>query len=185
MNYVTLIKMKEINTAKHGGARSNAGRKSQGLTTNSKVVRLPSEIYQAYRDGRLARRGCPLFVSKLRAGFPSPADDYVEKSLNIHEYLVQNDATTFFYRMEGLSMIDAGILPDDIVIIDKSLEAKLGDIVLAVVDSHSTLKYLRRSKSGNAILAPANADMQPIEISEGQELQVLGVFIGSFRKAVR
>lgn len=82
-------------------------------------------------------------------------------------------------------MIDAGILPDDIVIIDKSLEAKLGDIVLAVVDSHSTLKYLRRSKSGNAILAPANADMQPIEISEGQELQVLGVFIGSFRKAVR
>lgn len=84
----------------------------------------------------------PLFHSDVSCGFPSPADDYVHKSLDLNEYLIRHPSSTFLVRATGTSMIDAGIGHGDILIVDRSLEAKNGAIVLAIIDGEFTVKRL-------------------------------------------
>ena len=116
----------------------------------------------------------PLFSSPVSAGFPSPAEDYSDKKLDLNEYLIQHPAATFFVRVEGDSMIEAGIFPGDLLIVDRYPIPKSGQVVLAVVDGEFTVKrYERRGKKVRLI--PANPKYMPIEFVDGQELIIWGV----------
>ena len=124
----------------------------------------------------------PLYSSIVPAGFPSPCDDHVEKRLNIHEYLVDNEDATFIVEIGGLSMINAGLYPKDKAVIDRSKTAQIGNIVMASVDGEFTIKQLGIAENGNPLLIPANPDFNVIEIKEGMDFQIWGVMTSSFRK---
>ncbi|MES2501805.1 MAG: S24 family peptidase [Pseudomonadota bacterium] len=126
----------------------------------------------------------PLFLSKVYAGFPSPADDQIEMRLDPNKYLVDNEVSTFFYTMEGLSMIDLGLLPGDKLTLDRSKHARINNVILARVNGGCTVKILGLSKNGNPRLVPANSDGQfpTIEINEFDDFEILGVVISSFRR---
>jgi DNA polymerase V len=116
----------------------------------------------------------PLFGSKIRAGFPSPADDHLEASIDLNQHYVRHPAATFFVRVQDTSMIGAGIHSGDMLVVDRSLEAKSGSIVIAVVNGEMTLKRLLLS--GDEVwLMPENPDFQPLQILDGMELQLWGV----------
>lgn len=125
-----------------------------------------------------------LYASKVSAGFPSPAEEHVEKRLDTNDYLVDQKEATFFVTIQGQSMIDVGLLPGDKAVVDRSKTAKDGSIILAVVNGEFTIKTLSCSKNGNARLIPANSTggYSPIEISEDMQFEVWGVVIGSFRR---
>ncbi|MDA1343516.1 MAG: translesion error-prone DNA polymerase V autoproteolytic subunit [Proteobacteria bacterium] len=124
----------------------------------------------------------PLFSSKVSAGFPSPADDHIEKRLDINDYLIEQPDATFLVTITGLSMRDAGLLPKDIAIIDRSKDAAVGSMVMAIVDGEFTIKYLGLGEDGNPVLISANPDFKPIEIKENMQFEIWGVVIGSIRK---
>lgn len=116
----------------------------------------------------------PFSICRLPAGFPSPAQDYVDQSLDLNEYLVRNKTATFFFRVAGWSMRDAGISDGDLLVVDRSIDPKHGHIVVASVDGDFTVKKLYR-RSGVVELRPANPDFKPIPFSDGQELVIWGV----------
>ena len=105
----------------------------------------------------------PLFSSLVEAGFASPADDFVEEYLDLNELLVKREEATFFVRVAGYSMIDAGIQPDDILIVDRSVDAKHGKIVIAVIDGEVTVKRLS-TFGGKVILKAENSEYKDIPI---------------------
>ena len=116
----------------------------------------------------------PLASANVQAGFPSPAEDHMENSLDLNEHLVSNPASTFFVRVRGNSMQDAGIQNGDTLIVDRSVTPGNGQIVIAMLDGDFTVKRLRK-KGKRVFLEAANTDFTPIEISENQELTVWGV----------
>ena len=118
----------------------------------------------------------PLYSCKISAGFPSPADDHLEKSLDLNSYLVKNPVATFFVRVTGDSMINAGINDNDILIVDRSLKPSHGKIVIAVVDGNMTVKRLYK-RSGKLVLMPENNNFKPIEITETMSIEIWGVVI--------
>jgi len=196
--------MSESNNV-HGGKRPGAGRKPvHGEPT--KVVRVPESLHghvvtllSDWKEHRLlassldnvvelirptlggSKATLPLFTSKVAAGIPSPADDHVEKRLNPSDYLVDNDSATFFVRVKGESMIDAGIFDTDVLVVDRSRVAQMGDIVLAILDGEFTVKTLGKSKTGIRLI-PANDKFAIIEVKEGQDFEVWGVVTSSMRK---
>lgn len=125
----------------------------------------------------------PLFGHKVPAGFPSPADDYIEGRLSLDEHLVRHREATFFVRAKGNSMVGAGIFDGDLLVVDKSLSPSSGDIVIAVMDGELTVKRLIRM-GDRVILRPENPRFKDIELQEGQELQVWGVVTSSVKKFV-
>lgn len=193
-----------------GGKRLNAGRKtgSGKFGEPTEVVRVPASqkpvivnFLAAYQRKHQLEDAIdisslmlpvlqhksfniPLFNSKVPAGFPSPADDHVEKRLDPSEYLIDQADATFFVTIQGESMIEAGLMPGDKAVVDRSKMPIIGDIVLAVVDGDFTIKILNRQKNGYPRLLPANASgqYQPIEIKEGMQFEVWGVVTGSFRR---
>jgi DNA polymerase V len=116
----------------------------------------------------------PLASSPVRAGFPSPADDYLETALDLNNYLIRNPAATFLVRVVGDSMIDAGIQPGDLLVVDRSVEASEGSIVVAVVNNEFTLKRYS-ARNGCPELLAENADFPPIRLAEGDEASIWGV----------
>ncbi|AFJ02861.1 Error-prone repair protein UmuD [Methylophaga frappieri] len=126
----------------------------------------------------------PLFSSKVAAGFPSPADEYMEKRLDPNDFLIDNQDATFFVTIEGHSMIDAGLLPGDKVVVDRSKQPQKNHIVLAVVNGEFTIKRLSISRDGLAVLLPENhlGTYQPIVINEDMQFEIWGVVTGSFRR---
>ena len=125
----------------------------------------------------------PLFSHKVAAGFPSPADDYIEGRLSLDEHLVRNREATFFVRAKGNSMVGAGIFDGDLLVVDKSLTPSSGDIVIAVIDAELTVKRLI-NRCGQVILKPENPRFKEIELKEGQELQVWGVVTSAVKKFI-
>ena len=119
--------------------------------------------------------------SAVVAGFPSPAEQYTENPLDLNEYMVRNAPATFYVRVAGSSMNGAGIFDGDILVVDKSLPAVNGDIVIASVDGEFTVKYLKKRGSFVA-LEPANPDFNPIVFTHGMELVVWGVATGLVRR---
>ena len=115
----------------------------------------------------------PLYAGKVQAGFPSPAEDHMEKSLDLNEHLVSNPAATFFVRAQGDSMQDAGICSGDILVVDRSVEPKDRQIVMAMLDGDFTVKRLTR-KLGKVFLEAENQAYPAIEITEHQELVIWG-----------
>ncbi|MDH4285356.1 MAG: LexA family transcriptional regulator [Gallionellaceae bacterium] len=115
----------------------------------------------------------------VRAGFPSPAGDAHHDTLTIDEYLVNHPSRTVLVTVKGDSMVDAGILPGDTVVVEKRAVANAGDMVIAIVDNEFTLKTLGREKGG-FVLIPANP-AYPVIRPKG-ELEIFGVVVGQFRK---
>ena len=116
----------------------------------------------------------PLSQSTVEAGFPSPATEYEEDRLDINDMVVTNPAATFYVRVKGSSMIDAKINDGDILVVDKSLEARHNDIIIAVVDGDFTVKTLY-VKDNVVKLVPANPEYPEIILKNAQELNVWGV----------
>lgn len=123
----------------------------------------------------------PLYMTSIEAGFPSPADDYIEGCLDLNEHLIKHPAATFFIRVSGESMINAGIYPRDILIVDRSLEAVDKKIVIAVVDGDLTVKRLR-IRSGQPFLEPENDRYAPIEILPDMAFEIWGVVTNVIHK---
>lgn len=115
----------------------------------------------------------PLFLSKVKAGFPSPADDFMESRLNVNDYIIKNPSATYFVKVSGDSMIGAGIFSGDILVVDRSLRVTDNKIVVAMIDGEFTVKRLRIYKN-NMYLISENSQYPPIEVKE-KELVVWGV----------
>jgi len=115
----------------------------------------------------------PLFATGVSAGFPSPAEDYVELALDLNKELVKHPAATFYARVKGSSMIEAGIEDGDLLVIDKALEPKDGSIAVCYIDGEFTVKRLAVQDDG-VFLVPANAEFKPIRITEENEFLVWG-----------
>lgn len=116
----------------------------------------------------------PLLSASVSAGFPSPAENYVDRKIDLNQELIKNPAATFFVRVEGDSMQDAGIFSGDILIVDRSLSPKEGKIVVAVVNGEFTVKKIMRVK-GKLFLVPENKKYPPIEITPEMDFMVWGV----------
>lgn len=129
------------------------------------------DVQQAVAETELS---LPLFSTSIPAGFPSPADDYVERHLDLNEFMVQHPSATFFVRVEGESMRDAGILSGDMLVVDRSLTPSHGKIVVAVVDGEFTVKRMLL-KEGHVYLAPENTAYSPMKINPDSQFQVWGV----------
>ncbi len=115
----------------------------------------------------------PLFSDAISAGFPSPAQDYIEQTLDLNELCIKHPAATSFVRVEGDSMSGAGILPNDILVVDRSIQATQGDIVVASLYGEFTVKEL--VLGANPYLLPHNPAYQPIIIPEGSDMEIFGV----------
>jgi DNA polymerase V len=116
----------------------------------------------------------PLVSASVEAGFPSPADDHLERGIDLNEELIRNPAATFLVRVKGDSMRDAGIHSGDVLIVDKSLVPTDRKIVVAMIDGNFTVKRFRK-RGGQVFLEAENPDFPPIEVTEGQELSIFGV----------
>ena len=127
-----------------------------------------------YPTSSPSRLSLPLFTGKVAAGFPSPADDYVEKNLDLNELLVQKPAATFFVRAQGESMLGAGIHPNDILVVDRSIEAVSGKIVVCALNGELTVKRLNRI-NGQWQLKAENSDYTDIVIHEELDMVIWGV----------
>ncbi|KRI52002.1 LexA family protein [Acinetobacter pittii] len=116
----------------------------------------------------------PYALEKINAGFPSPAQDYIDKALDMNEHLIKNETATFIVKVASLSMLNAGIEIDDELIVDRSLDAKHGDIVVALIDNDFTVKRLMIEESRKWLKAE-NPEYKNIYLQEGQELIIWGV----------
>ena len=116
----------------------------------------------------------PLLLTKIQAGFPSPADDYIEQNLDLNEYLIKKPTATFFMRVAGDSMKEAGVFENDILIVDRSLTASHNSIVVAVINGEYTVKRLHKTKD-KIFLMPENKKYSAIEIKEGMDFEIWGV----------
>ncbi len=185
-------------TKSHGGKRPGSGRKARfGEPTT--LVRVPESAKPVVIDflAELAQKRqaeptwpshltpvklaenptsfkVPLFGHTIRAGFPSPADGYVADTLDLNEHLMPRKEASFLLRAKGESMIGVGIHDGDILVVDRSITATDGKVVIATLDGQFTVKTLEK-KRGKIRLMPANTDFEPIEIRDEQELQIWGV----------
>lgn len=139
------------------------------------------KLYKPTHDTKIS---IPLFVSKVKAGFPSPAEEYIEAKLDLNSYLIQHPSSTYMVRIEGDSMIGAGIYSGDMAVVDRSLEPKNQDIVIAVVDQEITIKRLVKGKKGITLCAE-NPNFEPIRFSNEQELTIWGVVVHTVRSMKR
>lgn len=178
---------------KHGGARAGAGRRP-GIPT--RAVRLPIPIADLARKLAAAKRGgdiaavidvearsalrVPMMAWSAAAGFPSPAEDYVDRSLDFNELPIEHPAATFAIRIEGESMTGAGIFPGDIAVVDRARTPVNGNIVLALLDGAFTVKRYRL-KNGVVWLQAENPAFPDMSIGDGQALEVWGVITRSIR----
>lgn len=194
----------KIYNSGHGGARQGAGRpKGSGRYNEPTVaIRVPEgsipqikhylSVYPDVGDpianyiapasaDNIVKLEIPLFSSSVAAGFPSPAEDHIEDTLDLNDYMVERPDSTFMLRVEGESMKDIGILPNDILVVDRSLKAAHNKIVIAAIDGQLTVKRLFHR--GDLIrLLPENSDYPEIELEQESDLVIWGVVIGSFRR---
>lgn len=182
-----------------GGFRIGAGRKpgSNEYGESTRVIRVPVSLYAdlqtllnrlkairqssgagpveaLYPDSHAPKALFPLFASRVPAGFPSPADDYVEGRLDLNDHLVEHPAATFFVRVQGDSMEGAGIRDGDLLVVDRALEPTHGRIVIAAVNGELTVKRLRLQE-GSVWLQPENPAYPPLQITEGLDCVIWGV----------
>lgn len=127
-----------------------------------------------YRNITVRGLEFPLFVVRVAAGFPSPADDYVENNLDLNDFLIEHPAATFFVRATGDSMTGAGINSGDILIVDRALTPRNRSIVVAIFNGEFTVKRFS-SAGGRLFLLPENPAYDPIEVTEGAGFEVWGV----------
>lgn len=125
----------------------------------------------------------PIFLPHVQAGFPSPAENYLDKTLDLNELLISHPAATFFVRVAGDSMRNAGIFSGDILVVDRSIEPPNDKIVVAIVNGEFTVKRLK-CKEGRISLIPENPAYPILELKEGSDFQVWGVVTYVIHKAI-
>ena len=125
----------------------------------------------------------PLAGDRVCAGFPSPAEDFAVKRIDLTEILVTHPQATFLLRVSGESMKDAGIFDGDMLVVDKAIKPRHGQIVVAVVDGEFTVKYLYQ-RSGRVKLRPANVTFPDITPTDGQTIEVWGVVTCSIKRFI-
>ena len=123
------------------------------------------------------------FAPSIRAGFPSPAEDYLNESLDFNRDLIKHPEATFYGRVDGDSMEEAGICHGDIAVIDRSLEPRNSDVIVAYINNEFTIKYLdlKHKKDGYIELQPANKKYKPIRIDESDNFDVWGVVVWTIK----
>lgn len=191
---------------KRGGARPGAGRKSGTgpYGESTQAIRIPisqvaaTQIFlEQYRVLRKAEnlsamppvsfpfigsaQPLPLYASRVRAGFPSPADDYLERHLDLNEHLIRHPEATFFLRVQGDSMVGEGIHDGDLLIVDRAEEPAHGKIVVAAVYGELTVKKLS-VRQGQVALVAAHPDNPPIQIREDTGFEIWGVVTNVIHK---
>lgn len=124
----------------------------------------------------------PLYLATVPAGFPSPADDYIDRKLDLNEHLIRHPAATFFVRVAGDSMTEAGIVSGDILIVDRAADPRNGSIVIAAVNGELTVKRLKKT-SARLLLMPANPAFSPTEITPDTQFEIWGVVTYIIHKA--
>ena len=122
----------------------------------------------------------PLVGQSVHAGFPSPADDFIEEMIDLNQVLVQNPTATFLWRVVGDCMIDVKIFPGDVVVVDRSLQPKHRSIVLAIIDGEPTLKRLNR-RGGTMVLHNENAKLPAYTVADGLEVSIWGIVTATIR----
>jgi DNA polymerase V len=122
----------------------------------------------------------PVFTS-VSAGFPSPADDYMEKTLNLQELLVKHPTSTFFVQVKGSSMNGANIHDGDILVVDRAAQPAAGKIAVVIIDTEFTVKRLAK-RGGKLYLVPENRDFSPVEIKEEMEFEIWGIVTSIIHK---
>lgn len=136
------------------------------------------DIYRADTESDLSL----LFADMgIKAGFPSPAQDFMDLSIDLNNELIRHPASTFYGRVKGDSMIDAGVNDGDILIIDKSLEPKNGDMAVCFIDGEFTIKYIKIEKTV-IWLVPANEHYKPIKVTEENDFLIWGIVTYSIKK---
>ena len=123
----------------------------------------------------------PMCAWTVPAGFPSPAADHTRKRIDLNEHLIRNKEATFIFRVKGDSMVGIGIYEGDELLVDRSIEARHGNIVLAVLNSEFTVKRLHR-RGGVVKLVAENPLYPPIVLKDGQELLIWGVVTRNLHK---
>jgi DNA polymerase V len=182
-----------IMNKQHGGRRAGAGRRTGPPT---KVVRLSVKLADIVRELATAKnpgdvaefldvenrspQRVPMMAWSAACGFPSPAEDYVDRPLDFNELLIEHPAATFAIRIEGESMTGAGIFPGDIAVVDRAREPVNGSIVLALLDGAFTVKRYR-VKDGAVVLQAENPAFADMPLSDGQSFEVWGVITRSIR----
>ncbi len=133
-------------------------------------------VTDIYNPDITQARALPLYLSKVRAGFPSPADDYIDQKLDLNDFLIKRPASTFFVKVKGDSMINAGIASGDILIVDRSRDPGNNKIIVAILDGEFTVKRVRKVRDRLYLLAE-NPDYEPIEITEDRDFEAWGVVL--------
>lgn len=146
------------------------------MTNNNSNLKLKFYIPEAVKSTEL-----PLYTNSISAGFPSPAEDFIDKKLDLNEYLIKNPLTTFFVKVSGNSMINAGIYDGDILIVDKSIDASNNKIIIGVINGEFTVKRISK-KNNKLFLLPANDNYDPIEVTEQMDFKIWGVVVHSIHK---
>ena len=186
-----------MDKSNHGGTRPGAGRKpnSGAFKEPTVVKRIPASAVPLLEEWLLSFKNrvqlpadvrlpaplpshidIPIFEDKVRAGFPTPATDHTDRSIDLNDYLITNQTATILLRAQGDSMVDAGIGDGDMLVVDRSAEPHDGAIVIAAVDNAFTVKTLRRPK-GDIELHPANAQghYPVIRPAPDEEIRLIGV----------
>lgn len=186
----------------HGGVRANAGRKSK-FNEETKVIRVPasqvsfiknwllnnvktdrqSDLNTTIKAQQVQAKNdktyqIPLATERVAAGSTAAVQDHIDQALDLNEYLIKNENSTFIVKANSLSMLDAGIDIDDPLVVDKSITAKSGDIVIALIDNEFTVKRLMIDKQFNPAkiwLKAENPDFENIYIQDGQDFVIWGV----------
>ncbi|MFD3003103.1 LexA family protein [Pontibacter toksunensis] len=151
---------------------------------DAKVIPITSHALEIIEVEEIDSIELPLFASYISAGFPSPADDYLEDKIDLNKYVVQNPTSTFLMRVRGNSMHDANIHDGDLLVIDKSLKPSDGNPVVCFLESDFTVKTFRRINN-KVFLYPANHAYKPIEITEEMDMRVWGVVVWILHKPVK
>jgi len=190
-----MSKQEPKKTNKRGGKRPNSGRKpaSAPFKEKTKPIRVPisliPSIKETLEDLKKLRKSIdienivpipleqnqlriPLFANTVPAGSPTPTDDYIDNYLSLNDLLIKREDSSFFIRVVGLSMVDANIYPDDILIVDRSMEAVHGKVVIAILDNELTVKRLDLS-GDSPILKSENPEYPNIPVNS--ELLIWGV----------
>lgn len=187
-------------THTHGGKRPGAGRKTPASPygEKTKVVRIPQSKVTLVKDWLKAQAqeeaihtpvyqpevktqvALNLYSHKVVAGFPSPADDNIEDTIDLNEHFIRKPDTSFLVKVQGDSMKNAGIHQGDMLVVDRSINPKDKDIVIAAMDGELTVKRLSIKSTGTWLM-PENDDYDPIPVREENELMIWGVVVSVLR----
>lgn len=195
-----------MSPAPHGGHRPGAGRKpgSGAYGEPTRTLRVPESqvptvvaYLDAYRQPMRAVEPVPMtltpstvalpaFAHVVPAGFPSPADDYLDESIDLNKELIVagHEAATFVLRVAGWSMMNAGIFDGDRILVDRALKPQQGDVVVAVINNDLTVKRLGKV-DGKLALLPENPHFKPVVLKDDDTLEIWGVVVSCLRSFKR